>query len=390
MNDFQPVGLYSVAQALPGSEGFYEREEEFAEVLALLQAGHSVSVTGERRAGKTTFLRYLATELPPNEFIPAFVDAQFTGNDQEFLTELIEQALEAIVERVKPATAFPLQLPDMDEEVPSKARRLFREDLNVLRQALAGTPYRVVWLIDEIEILRAFENTVLFRFLRPFAEQDAHFRMVVASYDALYILSSKSDWSPFFNAFQPVKLRGLAPVVAQRLVNDGLAQMGLTVNPNMDVHDVLLSWAGQKPFYLKWGLHSIGKAINEARIDYQLSASIWEAAKAIFLREETLDGHFKNLWDERQEAKSPQAVQHITDRQRIVLSFIATQSGPYIREAILENMQNLRLVTWDNPSQNLIQDLKRLEQLAFLDNLIGHYRFTSGCLQAWIAQSKPL
>ena len=383
MNNFQPIQLYFVTQALPGSKFFYERKEELSEVITFLNAGHSISITGERRAGKTTFLKYVSIEILQNDFIPVFVDAQFTGTEQEFLTELIEQAYKEMLKYFTLIPDISLHLPKLDEDNPSKARHLFREDLEMLRQILEVSPYQVIWLIDEIEILRSFENSILFQFLRPIAEWDSHFRMIVASYDALYILSIKGDWSPFFNAFQPIELRGLSPDVSKQLIDDGLAQMGIQFAPNFDV-DCMLVWTGQKPFYLKWSLHSIGKAINHERSSLNLTESIWESSKLNFLHENTIDAHFKNLWGEGQEAH------HVTDRQRIILSFLATQTEPFTLKKTLEGMQDQKIVTWDNPMEDLIQDLKRLEQLGFLTNDRGYYRFTSGCLQDWIAENKPL
>ena len=54
-----------------GASDFYEREEVFTNIQNLLRAGQSISLVGERKAGKTSFLNYLLAHLTtPKTFYP--------------------------------------------------------------------------------------------------------------------------------------------------------------------------------------------------------------------------------------------------------------------------------------------------------------------------------
>jgi len=83
---------------IAGGSGFYPRTELLSMVQDTLRAGDSVSLVGERKAGKTSFLNYLTSNLPPDEFVPVFIDTQriMPRTDQMFLGTLIRKAAEAI------------------------------------------------------------------------------------------------------------------------------------------------------------------------------------------------------------------------------------------------------------------------------------------------------
>lgn len=367
--------------------GFYERAELFTNIQNLLRAGESVSLVGERKAGKTSFLNYLFTNLSMAEFIPVQINTQLISpkTDQQFLGELVISAAEAIASLTNPNNSTD---PNDSIEIktlvaqPNQVYRIFREELQELRSKLQfkpnGPKLRLVWLIDEIEILRSYEQTELFSFLRPYAQEDPDFRFIVAGYDVLYTLSSRSEWSPFFNAFRHLRLEGLNPVVAQQLIGDALIRMKATIEPDLYAH--ILDWTGQKPFFLKWVLSKTAEGLNIRQVDHHVSTDVWKNAQGLFLVENDLRHHFDFLWD-----------RHTTPSQRKVLSLIAAQKPPYYHPTILDQLKDKELIEGDEQAlQHLIDDLTRLNQLGFLYEQVGRYTFTSGCLQEWISANKPL
>lgn len=363
-----------------GNPSFYEREEDFANILTILRAGDSVSLVGERKAGKTSFLNYLLAYLPADEFIPVFVDAQRVAPRQDglFLRQLVTKARDAIV-RVVAIDGNTLNLASTNR--PEDIYAAFIADLDTLRGVLSpgpnGQKRRLVWLVDEIETLRGYQHTELFTFLRPLAQSDPDFRMLVAGYDVLYMLARKSKWSPFYSAFRHVRLEGLNPVVARQLVDDALARMEATIAP--DLYTPMLNWTGQKPFFLKWVLSKLAAVLNQQQLQH-IDDNILTEAQHYFLAEHDLRMHFRHLWET-----------HPSASQQTVLSLIALQSGPYTHPEILNSLKERRLLTGDQQaSRQLSDDLTRLEELGFLYRQVGNYTFTSGCLQAWINQNKPL
>lgn len=383
MSSYQPVPVPFLGKnPIPaGAPGFYERDEAFVEVQNLLRAGDSVSLVGERKAGKTSFLNYLLTHLSDDEFIPAFVDAQEIApkTDKMFLGELAVCAAETIAEKV--GLSKPVKVNTLTAQ-PEEAYQTFRDDLKKLRAKLPlnskGQKYRFVWLIDEIEILRGYEKTELFTFLRPLAQADPDFRLVMAGYDVLYTLSSRSEWSPFFNAFRHIRLEGLNPVVAQQMIDDAMTTMRATIDSNL--YQSLFAWTGQKPYFLKWTLSKTAEALNQRQTDYHVNADLAQTIQQLFLSERDLNLHFTHLWQT-----------HTTPGQQTVLSLIAAQVGPYNYPTILNDLKEKKLIEGDKQAaQHLIDDLTRLQQLGFLYERVGEYTFTSDCLKTWIKENKPL
>lgn len=374
---------FSAKRPIPaGAPGFYELDEVFINVLNLLRAGESISLVGERKAGKTSFLNYLLIHLPADEFIPIFIDMQriLPQNDRVFLGRLSREAARAIEPIVN--LVEPIKMETLTIEPDGKIYEAFENDLELLRIKLPlnenGQKRRLVWLIDEIEALQSYEKSGLATFIRPLAQSDPDFRLVVAGYDVLYTFSNWSEWSPFFNAFRPIRLEGLNPVAARQLIEDALAAMTTTLEEHL--YQSLFDWTGRKPFFLKWILSKIAHTLNQRKANYQISTDVLDAAQKLFLDEQELGFHFSHLWDK-----------HTTSSQRIVLSVIASQSGPYNHPTILNDLKDRKLNQGDKQAtQHLIDDLTRLQQLGFLYARAGEYTFTSACLKIWIAKTKPL
>lgn len=382
---YQPVpdpfpGKGPIPASAPGD--FYERGDILTNVLNLLRAGDSVSLVGERKAGKTSFLNHLLTHLPTDEFIPVLIDAQRIAprKDKMFLGQLIRKAAEKIAEVNN--LGEPINTNTLTAQ-PDEVYNTFQNDLDFLRSKITppenNQKRRLVWLIDEIETLRGYDKTELFSFLRPLAQSDPDFRMVVAGYDVLYTLSNLSEWSPFFNAFGHIRVEGLNTVIARQLIDDALQEIGITIEA--DLYQQVFTWSGRKPFYLKWLLSVIVvKVLNAEKVDYHINTNILDKAKGLFLDEHDVNLQFSHLWGT-----------HTTQRQQTVLSLIAPESGPYNYLKILEDLKDKKLVENDQQAkQHLIDDLTRLQQLGFLYDQAGEYTFTSDCLKAWITKNKPL
>lgn len=119
-----------------GAPGFYEREELFTTVQNLLRAGASVSLVGERKAGKTSFLNYLLAHLPADEFIAVFVDTQkvLPQKDKVFLGRLVKGAAKAIEKAVGLAKSLKIDTPTIEPD--EKVYDVFEDDLERLRAKL--------------------------------------------------------------------------------------------------------------------------------------------------------------------------------------------------------------------------------------------------------------
>jgi hypothetical protein len=360
-----------------GNPGFYEWDELTTQVIDHLRAGASVSLVGEHRAGKTSLLSYLSSFLPVGEFLPVFVDAQKTmpKTDKIFLGRLVREAVSAICKNTG-LEAIPTTTSQATPE--QEVYLAFEHDLEILREHLPlnaiGQTLRLVWLIDEIEMLRGFQDTHLFSFLRPLAQSDVDFCMVVTSRDVLYHLEKENN-SYLFSAFRDVRIRGLNLGIARQLIDDAVLAMDVSIAEH--VYDASCKWTGRKPFFLKWLMSSIAVSLNEQQ-SRAITSEIFTQAQNIFLNK--LTDHFFCLWQE------------LSKSQQLILSLIASQPEPYDHPTIFTWLQEHKLVQQGGQQarQHLIENLMRLEQLGFLYEQAGSYTFTSGCLRTWIEQKKPL
>ncbi|HID63223.1 MAG TPA: ATP-binding protein [Anaerolineae bacterium] len=382
MSPFQPVPDPFPAKGPipPGSPHFYEREELFIRVQTLLRYGDSVSIVGERKAGKTSFINYLATHLPDTEFIPVLLDVQGVapGQDAQFLTELILTSVGAIAE----ATDLPGDIaPETPEADVTRVYRAFKADLDRYRPHLPkrenGAKRKLVWLLDEIEMLRNYENTELFSFLRPIVQQDPDFRFVAAGHDILYTITRESEWSPFFNAFSSVRLEGLSPTAAQALITDPLQQLGVALID--EAIPLILSWTGRKPYYLKWLLSIAVEVLNQEQAESTIiTADTVRAVQARFFGKPDLSQHFAFFWN--------QASQH----QQAILQLMASQEESHDRKQIHDGLRDGELLEEGITLSDLVLNLTRLVELGFLYEQAGSYTFTSECLRDWIRTNRPL
>jgi hypothetical protein len=362
---------------------FYDRPKIFGEVLTYLRAGESVSIVGERKAGKSSFLNYLEAFLPKDEFLLVKIDTQeiLPQSDQLFLGYLSQKAAIKIKDTLGLSKPIKMMVLNVSQE---KSYQAFHEDLYRLREILSQEPAiarsRLVWLIDEIEVLRGYKDSYLYTFLRPLALNDPVFRMVVAGYDVLYGPESKSSWPEFFNAFRTVMLGSLPVSSARNMINDAFTAMKIT-GDGVNVYKPICEWTGQKPYFLKWMCAALAETLNRRQVDNRVTFDVLDEAKEFFLDVTDIRNHFAYLWGE-----------HTTEGQRIILSTLSSINAPLPSEKILEVMKEHKLIAGDKQAlQHLTDDLSRLEQQGFLNkSSTGLYMFSSDCLQSWVRINKPL
>jgi hypothetical protein len=364
-----------------GDPSFYPLQEVLSSIEVALAAGSSICLIGERKAGKTSFLNHLLAYLPIKGFVPVLIDVPLIAprTDKMFLAGLVRGAARA--------TQYFRGLTDLIEietinSSSENCYEAFLKDLEVLGSYLSSdsksdTP--LVWLIDEIDVLRTYKNTNLFNFLRSVIIAKSRFRMVVTGYDVLTMPSEYNDWTLLMTAFGHIsRLEGFSPTTAQRLISDGAKLMGITFDENL--YEPIMSWTGRKPFYIKWALSDIAKTINNQKQERFADSNVWSEAKECFLNETEIEHHLEFLWT------------HLTSNQQQILSLMALHSDIiYDHSTILNDLkENQLLASADKAEQYLIADLTRLKQLAFLYEQAGRYTFTSECLMDWIRENKPI
>jgi len=141
---------YITGVPVRGSQVFYGREDQFAYVKERLLAereGIVLLFVGGRRSGKTSIMYQILDGRLGDQFLPVFLDMQFTGQpgDAGFLARLAESTIEAVHDERLVREYY-----DFDEGNPIVT---FDRLLGDAKQIFPDR--RMVFLVDEAEILHS-------------------------------------------------------------------------------------------------------------------------------------------------------------------------------------------------------------------------------------------
>ena len=261
---------YIVGHPIKRPQDFYGRHEQvtrFYEIVGGAQA-QSLSILGLRRAGKTSFLRYVAQPQVMARYLPdpqaytfIYLDMSACKSPADFYQRLLVH-LKASLGQVGALPEPPL----LWRQSPPGAASLF--DAETL---LCHFPERrVVLLLDEFDQLRrdSFDQDFLIELRAMTGVLDYDLACVTASYWDLYYLGSRvglPPTSPFYNIFYPtpIYLSGLETAAIEALVRSPAQREGVSFDK--EAMATIRTLAGSLPFFLqataaKWLQHDKGSA----------------------------------------------------------------------------------------------------------------------------------
>lgn len=268
---------YIVGHPIKHPRDFYGRSREvyrFYEIVAGTQA-QSLSILGLRRAGKTSFLRYVANpdvmarHLPhPDRYTMLYLDVSTCRTPADFYGRILRQLQRAVG-----------NLPQTNLWKPSPAGSGSLYDLEA---ALCHFPdRRFVLLLDEFDQLKSgqFDVDFLSELRSLTSVWEYELACVTASYWDLYQLGAHiglPPTSPFYNIFYPtpIYLNGLHPHDASLLVRMPVQQE--------DVHyseaeaEQLLRLSGSLPFFVQataatfWRKKREHESLDSEQVQHQL------------------------------------------------------------------------------------------------------------------------
>jgi class 3 adenylate cyclase len=221
---------------------FHDRARETALTLQMVKNKQSVSVTGPRRIGKTSFLFHLAgpTVRSKDHFAPECLFVYINGETLGGLSDsgvlrlmLQETAAQAGGEEVGVSQ---LELVD---------HRLFERAV----RELVHHGQHLVYLIDEFEYLSGNPNldAHFFSFLRSLTTR---YSIVTASQVSLLtLLRGRQLGSHFFNVFVPIYLGLFSEDDARQMIRGPSEAAGIKFGKG--VEDFVLDLAGPHPFFLQ-------------------------------------------------------------------------------------------------------------------------------------------
>jgi len=302
---------------------FFDRQTEVGRALDLLRRGQSLSVVGQRRIGKTSFLHHISHPetlvrhgLRPEDFLFALVDCQELASRPQ--NEHYARIVEAIEDRL------PAKGPASLSELVG-ARFAGYETLRQIVRRLHRVDVQVVVMFDEFEYMTL--NADLDKSFFP------SLRSLTAMHNVAFITTTRVPLvrlryaratdvgSPFFNYFFPTQL-GLFELESCRNMVQTLVKRG-----EVELDEAVVNWivqvGGNHPFltqvagYWAWELWCEKGGLEPRDIE-RLQSAVYE----------DMESHFLYCWH------------HLTQKEQEVLVSLPSES----RTPAVERLIQLGLV----------------------------------------------
>lgn len=215
---------FVVGAPIRDSAMFVGRESVISEVLETMSASsqtNAVIIYGQRRTGKTSLLYELSSRLPPEEYIPALMDAQAMQppTTDRFYHLMLSTILAGLAER-----GLTLEIPDL-ERFAAHPDATFEKELARVGIAMAEAGWRerrVVVMIDEFEYLQSLVrggsvDAGVFAYLRHLVQHESRLAFILAGTHVIEELAS-DYWSDLFGLGVHIRLGFLSEPETRELL----------------------------------------------------------------------------------------------------------------------------------------------------------------------------
>lgn len=294
---FRPVpNPYAPGTPLrPGSPLFFGRDDLFqfiAENMGGPTRPNILVLIGQRRMGKTSFLRQLPARLDP-AYLPVYLDGQSLGIDPGMASFFYDLSL-AIAEAVANqglAIAAP-QLTQFQERPRDAFERIF---LPAVFKAIDRQ--RLLLLFDEFEELEMRVaagklEPAIFSFFRHLMQHEERLGFIFVGTRRLEELTA-AYWSILFNIALYKHITFLTETAARTLIVEPVAPYGLLYD-DLALDKIVRVTAGQ-PYFLQLICHTLVNGTNRARRNY---VTIRDVNDTLVELVELGEAHFAFLWEQ--------------------------------------------------------------------------------------------
>jgi len=277
--------------AIEQIDHFYNRRSEVRNALGLLCNSQSVAVTGPRRIGKTSFLRYISHPAILREYgldsqgnLFVYIDCQHHLIQQEE-SQVYKVMVERIAEAARQAGIDFVPEP-WDESTAGTAFEL-------TLQEMSNRGLRVILLLDEFEEMARNPHLGpgFFSYLRALCGAK-NINVVTASCTSLADLCLERQSllsSPFFNIFRPIRLGLFTEQDSRHLVEDSLRKVGARFSSGL--LKLVLEVGGGYPFFLQTaGYYAFDLPVKGKELAKEERRTFLETIRAQFA------DHFRSYW----------------------------------------------------------------------------------------------
>jgi hypothetical protein len=351
---------------------FFGREDLFQWIERNMKGSdvyQNVLIIGERRIGKTSFLKELQERFDPSHHC-IFIDLELfpSLNDVDFLYEICNELHYKVSNNSPP--------PDL-MEFAKKSYMAFGNYVRILLSDMSEIE-RIVLIFDEFDKIESMIKDGLFNarfllYLRAFLQINARVNAIIGgNFDSSRLDSP--EWLEFFTIFNP-KIVG---------VLDEDAATALVIGPVKDVlkYDYyaikkILDFSGRNPFYIQLLCHTLVNYINEEKKQGFVEA---EDVNAVVLSEarEKADSVLRLTWGELDPVEKSVLCTLSRLKAQHGRSIELGEIGEYLRQ------NNIRIKRW-----NLFKLLDSLKEKHFITksgDSPSFYDFNILLLGEWVAE----
>ncbi|KYK37050.1 MAG: hypothetical protein AYK19_07570 [Theionarchaea archaeon DG-70-1] len=227
---------------------FFGREEEIVDIYNQILTLNSISLVGERKIGKTSFLLHLVHpqtiakyKILPESILMFYIDISSCSFSKP--SDLFRRFLECISEKITGEIKEKTDLLLKKEYIHSQQ---FEEIIKMIN----NNTQEIVFFLDEFEKISMIKQGDIF----------SNLRYLTQMYDVVFVVSTSRDLrsifkekrfstSPLFNIFTRYQLHGLDENASHKLITAALEREDLNADPS--VLDSIIRFSGTNPFFLK-------------------------------------------------------------------------------------------------------------------------------------------
>jgi hypothetical protein len=239
---------------------FFDREDLFQWIEKNMKGSdvyQNVLIIGERRIGKTSFLKELQERFDPNHHC-IFIDLELfpSLNDVDFLYEICRELHRNISNNSPPADFM---------EFAKKSYMAFGNYVRTFLSDMSKSE-RIILIFDEFDKIESMIKDGLFNpgfllFLRAFLQHNTRVNAIIGGNFGSGKLNSP-EWQEFFTIFNP-KMVGVmdedsAAALVTEPVKDSLKYDNYAIKK-------ILDFSGKNPFYIQLICHTLINYINEEK-----------------------------------------------------------------------------------------------------------------------------
>ncbi|HZH99274.1 MAG TPA: AAA family ATPase, partial [Fimbriimonadaceae bacterium] len=295
----------------PESPLFLGREETFEFLARHVMEQHvqrHAVLYGERRVGKTSIIRRLHRELPPERFVACMIDLQslISSGFANFLYSLALEISDSLAAAVPPIVVSPPEL----QRLQQREQRFEEEFLRAVCRGLGDR--RLVLALDEYEHLTTLSNSLdttpdrLFGYLRHLMQAYTQITFVLTG---AHVLTELPDprWRTYLNLASCHRVRLLGDSEMRSLIVSPVSEAGQIYDET--AVSSIASLAGGHPSFLQTICSYLVAHRNRSRRPRISEAEVTHCLEGILSE---VDDVLAEVWETRS-----------TSRERILMALIA-------------------------------------------------------------------